>query len=282
MKTIYLCAIFSLLFFTQAAKAQNIIECYGCDAISDYQSRARVALNATTDNPRESIREIYQVLNIETGTVYAFDAGRSYDYESRRVIYRIRPSQINYDLEYEAKDYIYHLNQMPRTVDTIDDVYDDVYDALRDPALEEKVSNYLFYTFQLDLFFARVGAYTMLPLSMLNKISGVNFVVSIQLSDGSTLLFKSSGISGPDDGYRIDWEFLSAKDSKNQDIPKDKSEVIGKIYSVEKGTAGFFISYIQALGVRYSSSIPSGSVTIIDCVGDSCEGDDSDGEKGED
>lgn len=142
------------------------------------------------------------------------------------------------------------------TVDVPVGIAGSVYDLVGRPYLVNDISDFYNQTLSNS---TAVFNYISLGSSLLGKLAGVNYVMDLSFSDGSTASFELTGVS-PDGDFTF--VFQSAKDIDNNDITIEGFAEVE--YSFEtQGDAGIssFVSAARRSGsvvsVAYISSIAS-------------------------
>jgi hypothetical protein len=138
-----------------------------------------------------------------------------------------------------------------------------VYDLVGTPSVVNDVADY--YNANMTLLEA-IGNYTALSVLLQGKLVGINYVVELSFSDGSSAVYKINGLLN---GFDFQFEYLSGKDADNNNITLDDFPEVTYSFA-SQGVTGIstFVNAAAAYGttvsVVYTNS--SSSSTVLSCV----------------
>lgn len=285
----YIACIVLLVLVSFKSYALDVRPCQNCVDLTSFLYEAKTIHLAKFGESYKALAT-YQLVNYQTGEVRAVQSYSSYNAEIGTLRYSGTFVTPDAALVEEVRELIILSKSIPKDFYSESGTYfpDDVFDGLGSKRVQNIISSHLATDMAFENIMTRIGGYTSLPVSLAGKILGANIVTKFVFSDGSSMIFRVSGI---DENGLLEFEYVkgTAYDSEGNQVPEKKEDAT-QVYRFDTSTSigirnlNLFLNHLSAIGVSvvYSKeNVPSGSVTIIDCPSGECEvkkqgGDDGD------
>jgi hypothetical protein len=244
---------FSLLFVTGAYGEDLYTECSYCDS-SDRVSLAKsTAVNEGSYSPTTGGIVIVFIYDDTLSQLFKYSVNISIEKEIglENIVNATEISLSNSEVSAETQLSNSKYYALSVVFDIEDDVADSVYDIIGLSSVQAEVIDDFTGQFGLE---EKLETYIGTVLSIAGKVVNVNFVIQVEFSDGSSALFKITGIDGYGNvTYKLSQDSFSVPSESIEDF-------VGAMNNI-----GIPVSYTfssSETSYRCSSTVDNGVITL--------------------